>query len=799
MCKRKVLCLTISVLALLGVSLGQEAPLAEPVYGGYIEELVATPLDLNTTRIYATTMSANSIFYTDIATVTSSPSFSSWHVIPDMDWDDNYGALRCFASDAHSGFVFAGLGTGGVIGASPLAGSLYNVDSPMIEAIQARNGHLFYQVMAGGDQNLYFADIDALGVVGTIQQTTITTASWAPRFPIQIVISPYDNYLYVFVPEQPPVLYKSSDAYDAFTSATSFTVVNTSDLTTTGYEYSAFGVAPDGDYFAASYEGNSGASETRMSILELGGSTWNTSIIAADAGRGDLRVSGDSASYSVFYSRILSTDRGNTWSSHGGADGAIAADPNNADLAYVRTDWAMGLYDNSLGSVSEINDGLLAVQVNDFAMDTSKSTAWVASKSGIWHVTDYGTASVSWTDPIWPNYDSTPYDVVTCTATADTAYMGNTSGRVFRYETANGLVDNPMSYAGIFEAQADAAYPFWTWTYGTRVSAIARDENAGVERLVIGLYDEEDWDEPDDSLGAVFVGSSSGSGWTWSQLTGGDFPTTGVDVNDIVVVNELGNTVAYVGVERNTTYATVNGVYRCEESGGSWTITSDLLLSATYPISATINDLYVSDDDTLFACGTDASGSTVRAYQKAVGDTYWESITSSGLVSPNAAKAITYDEVNKDLYLAVDNTIYVLEYGTSSWVTFYDYPVGTDIRFIYYDDLLVGTGVGLYGHPAVTGLDSELELRPLSVQLHQNFPNPFNPSTQIDFDLNVAGPVDLVIYDVSGREVQRFDEGLLESGSHRVTFNGAGLPTGLYFYSLESQGLRQTRKMILLK
>ncbi|MCF6237369.1 MAG: T9SS type A sorting domain-containing protein [Candidatus Marinimicrobia bacterium] len=786
-------------LALTLTGIAQEAPQAEPVYGGYIEELQAAPIDANTTRIYAATMSANSMFYADVDHSGTSPSFGGWNTVPDMDWDDNYGELRAFAADAYSGFVFAGLPTGGVIAASPTTGSLYTVDAVMIEAIQTRNGNLFYQVMEGGAQKLYFADIDAAGVVGTIQSLVISTATWNPRFSIQIVISPYDGYVYVFVPDVPPLLYKSSDPYDSFSLSTTFSTVSTSDLASTGYEYSAFLVAPDNHYYAASYEGNSAAYATRISSSDDGGTSWSTSIVTEDAGRGDFRVAGDSSSYNLYYSRIVSDDKGLNWSMHGGADGAIAADPNAQNIAYVRTDWAMGLYDHSIPGIDEINTGLLAVQVNDFAMDTSKSTAWVASKSGIWYVTDYGTASVTWTDPIWPDYDSTPYDVVTCTATADTAYMGNSSANVFRYETAHGDVNDPMNYDRIFEAQFDAAYTYWNWTYGSRISAIAQDETYAGERLFVGIYDDEDWDEPADSLGAVFVGTASGSSWSWTQITGGDFPATGIDVLDIVVVEESGNTVAYVGVEYNTAYSTVNGVYRCEEVSGSWIVTSDLYLSASYPISATIVDLYVSQNDTIYACGTDASGTTVRAYKKAVGDTYWESLTSSGLVYPNAARAITYDEVNMDLYMAIDNTIYVLYYGATSWAAYYDYPVGTDIRFIYYDDLLVGTGVGLFGHAAATSIDPILEIRPLAYQLEQNYPNPFNPSTVISYQIPQRSLVELRIYDLKGRQVSSLVKRTQAAGAYKVTFDGSQLSSGLYLYSLTAGDVKITRKLMLMK
>lgn len=130
--------------------------------------------------------------------------------------------------------------------------------------------------------------------------------------------------------------------------------------------------------------------------------------------------------------------------------------------------------------------------------------------------------------------------------------MGNTNGSLFRHESASGLPDDPGSYEKLFDSRDDGAFPLWNWTYGTRLSAVAIDPTSATERVFLGLYDAEDFDEPADSLGGVFVGTNSGSGWTWEHITGSPIPNTGCDVHDIAVVEEGSNTVAYVGVERNT-------------------------------------------------------------------------------------------------------------------------------------------------------------------------------------------------------------------------------------------------------
>jgi len=79
------------------------------------------------------------------------------------------------------------------------------------------------------------------------------------------------------------------------------------------------------------------------------------------------------------------------------------------------------------------------------------------------------------------------------------------------------------------------------------------------------------------------------------------------------------------------------------------------------------------------------------------------------------------------------------------------------------------------------------------------FPNPFNPSTTIAFDLPKAGHVSLRVFDLLGREVAVLKDGFVEAGTHRVMFDGSGLPSGIYFARLDAAGFSQTKKLMLLK
>jgi len=88
---------------------------------------------------------------------------------------------------------------------------------------------------------------------------------------------------------------------------------------------------------------------------------------------------------------------------------------------------------------------------------------------------------------------------------------------------------------------------------------------------------------------------------------------------------------------------------------------------------------------------------------------------------------------------------------------------------------------------------------PNGVELEPNYPNPFNPTTRIGYRLDVPGDVKLVVCDLLGREIRVLVSAWESAGSHEVTFDAAGLPSGLYVYKLEAGPAVQSRKMLLLK
>ncbi|HEX2788001.1 MAG TPA: T9SS type A sorting domain-containing protein [Ignavibacteria bacterium] len=84
-------------------------------------------------------------------------------------------------------------------------------------------------------------------------------------------------------------------------------------------------------------------------------------------------------------------------------------------------------------------------------------------------------------------------------------------------------------------------------------------------------------------------------------------------------------------------------------------------------------------------------------------------------------------------------------------------------------------------------------------KLYQNFPNPFNPVTKINYKLNANGFVSLVVYNLIGQEVKVLVNDFQEAGTYAVTFDGSELTTGIYIYKLQMNGYTSVRRMTLVK
>ena len=124
------------------------------------------------------------------------------------------------------------------------------------------------------------------------------------------------------------------------------------------------------------------------------------------------------------------------------------------------------------------------------------------------------------------------------------------------------------------------------------------------------------------------------------------------------------------------------------------------------------------------------------------------------------------------------------------------------LRLSSNDYLMIYTGQPYAVNIQVTGNSV-----PDKFELFQNYPNPFNPATNLEFGIPDLGFVSLKVYDVLGHEVKTLVNENKPAGRYEVTFNGTGLPSGVYFYrlvvspsnSMESGVFRDIKRMVLIK
>jgi hypothetical protein len=95
--------------------------------------------------------------------------------------------------------------------------------------------------------------------------------------------------------------------------------------------------------------------------------------------------------------------------------------------------------------------------------------------------------------------------------------------------------------------------------------------------------------------------------------------------------------------------------------------------------------------------------------------------------------------------------------------------------------------------------NTEYDEIPASYSLNQNYPNPFNPTTTITYSLPKSGVVTLNVYDITGRFITTLVDGVKSAGVHSVEFDASILSSGMYVYTLETDGYRQTKQMMLVK
>jgi hypothetical protein len=237
------------------------------------------------------------------------------------------------------------------------------------------------------------------------------------------------------------------------------------------------------------------------------------------------------------------------------------------------------------------------------------------------------------------------------------------------------------------------------------------------------------------------------------------------------------------------------GLYRSTDGGTTW-------IQAGGTVDATANTISLSGVNTLSrwtaatrtfpsapllvspANGATVSADSVRCiWQQSTPavTNYWFERATDSLFTANRVVDSTLTDTSKITRQLVSNQTYWWRVRAKNAAGLG--PFSTGRRFI----------------AIFTGVD-EATAAPLEFSLKQNYPNPFNPSTNIKFSVEKSARATLEIYNILGQRILTVFDEVVEAGRYyTVQFNGQGLPSGIYFYRLQSANKSDMKKLILIK
>ncbi len=777
------------------------APEVEEVYGGRISWIYVIPISATQSRIFISTESANSMFYADVDHSSWPPVFNAFRTIPDLDADNGYGnQIREFYIDERSGYIFASV-QGKIISANVSASSINILPVNGVMSLTVYDGYLFYvtpHMSLGLD--LHFGEIDsASGTFSEAADSPVTiTSSW--DMSIQqtcLQVHPVNHRLYYFLEGEAPRFYKSSDSYDSLSASTTFSMI--ADSGVTGTMLTVYGIGPDGRLFAGGTQGVEPNHSKVVAFSDDDGQNWT--VVDTEVGGvvgSHFAFAANDSGYYVYLGAAFSTNKGEegTWANLGMMgyethpnDGSVFIDPINPAVVYFTTDQGLGASIDSGKTLFEIDEGIEAVQVKDMEMNSAKTTAWAASKSGIRFVEHYGDSLETW-HTFYPMDDGSPYySVAMVNSHPDTAYAGN----VRLYKTTDG----GNSWTRVFTTE-DSSYGFSFWSYVSAVEVHPLYDDL----VVLGV------NSPDMGVnGGIFISEDGGA--TWDRV---DTDVYNTEVQDILIVPESpDSTTIYVACEYVNDGTHSSYGVKMLTNGPTYgpTFHNDMIGEGGGHI--TNFGAWALDVDSagnVYACGANSTNEP-RVYVKYADSSYWTGIPTSGLPLNGIAAAMTigYDLSGRQTpYIAINSDLYYFDLDKNAWTLVFRYPIGTEINMLFWDDLLVGTSTGLYGQTlkTATNVEKSQQAIPEQFALMQNYPNPFNPTTIIEYRIGTkiksAVHVNLSIFNVRGQLVRQLVNQVQQPGVYRVTFDASNLASGIYFYKLSTgTGFVQSKKMMLIR
>jgi hypothetical protein len=190
----------------------------------------------------------------------------------------------------------------------------------------------------------------------------------------------------------------------------------------------------------------------------------------------------------------------------------------------------------------------------------------------------------------------------------------------------------------------------------------------------------------------------------------------------------------------------------------------------------------------------------ITYYKVISGTNLWTTMPTTGYPFATGKQSTAITVGIDTIYVAVDHEIYFYPLGATQWQLGYSYPVGTDINFLYFDELLAGTSFGLYGHiGGNTTVVNYNSIIPTELVLEQNYPNPFNPETIINYSVPNQTNVEISVFNILGQKVQTLINSQHSAGNYNIKFSANNFASGVYIYQIKANNILISKKMMLVK
>jgi photosystem II stability/assembly factor-like uncharacterized protein len=251
--------------------------------------------------------------------------------------------------------------------------------------------------------------------------------------------------------------------------------------------------------------------------------------------------------------------------------------------------------------------------------------------------------------------------------------------------------------------------------------------------------------------------------------------------------------------------------FRTSDNGATWDSIQIVDKSLKDSLLSFIKDVHFFDSLNFIAVGghqdPQGSGNTTSHYyiiKTSDGGNSWNQLIDSSDVKAPLYSVSFFDRMTGVASSAFGNLMFTADGGISWKKNVTDSLSGTSLSAVFYKDrshIYVFNNRIFYSSLLLGTLNTEGVATNQTVvgSILSNYPNPFSSSTTVAYLLNKESTVQCIVQDILGRELQHIDLGRQQIGEHRFTINASQLIGGSYYYTIEAEGRRTTKQMILIK